>query len=104
MFDEAFACSLLKGKKGPLIAEGISTFHHTDIDTCDLGPGRNTWYTRAVGTLSAPSCATGMAHFGMAFHYMLANDGVVNAQCAVEDPSDIRLLVIRGPELACTGR
>jgi hypothetical protein len=104
VLDNASACSVLKGERGPLIAEGISTFHWTDINTCDLGSGKNTWYGRAVGTLSAPSCASGMAHFRMNFHYMLANDGVVNQQCLVDDLSDIRSVVIRGPEVTCLAR
>jgi hypothetical protein len=45
-----------------------------------------------------------MAHFRMNFHYMLANDGVVNQQCLVDDLSDIRSVVIRGPEVTCLAR
>lgn len=72
-------------------------------NTCAVGPGCNTWYWRAVGSLAAPSCPSGMAHFAMAFHYMLARDAVLD-NCQPTNPADIITLDLRGPDLTCIGR
>lgn len=103
--DDAAWCALLRGRSAPLVAEGIADFKWTDINTCNWGPGQNTWYQRGVGNLAASSCPSGIAHFSMQFHYGLApgTPAQVPYDCAI-DPADIRLLVIRGPDLKCIGQ
>jgi hypothetical protein len=103
--DDAAWCAMLSGQSAPLVAEGISEFKWNDLNTCNWGPGKNTWYPRAVGNLTAPSCPSGMTHFNMEFHYQLApgTPSPVPPDCSI-DPAAIRALVIRGPDLKCTGR
>lgn len=102
-------CEILQGDWGPLVADGIAGFQWNDHNTCNLGPGKNTWDMRAVGNLTAPTCNKGMAHFDMTFHYMLTNDAVVipnpGGGCSVEDPAHhVRNVVIRGPNVNCIGK
>jgi hypothetical protein len=104
VFGDAALCELLNGDRGPLIAEGISELHANSTNSCDFGPGRNQYYWRAVGNLSAESCTSGMAHFNMEFHYMWPLEAGITPECVPQDWSLLRLLVIRGPDLKCIGQ
>lgn len=100
-------CEIINGDWGPLVAGGIAEFQWNDHNTCNLGPGKNTWDMRAVGNLSAPLdvCPSGMTHFDFTFHYMLTNDAYVDpATCTLDDPAHIRKVVIRGPDVKCIGK
>jgi hypothetical protein len=103
-YSDAFTCSLLKGESGVLLAEGTSKWFWNDINTCNVGPGRNAFYLRSVGSLSAPSCPRGVAQFDMGFHYLLANDAVLDENCQLQDPADLLAVVVRGPDLTCIGK
>ena len=98
VFNWTFACDLLTGVEGQLLAEGISTYRRSDTNVCNGGPGRSHLQLRAVGNLTTPSCARGIAHFEMGFHWMLEQDGVCG------DPADVIDVTVRGPELKCIGQ
>jgi hypothetical protein len=86
---------------------GISEITHTDIDTCNLGPGRNTWSDRVHGFLSTPRtvCSSGMAKHDLVLKWMLPLDAYVDPDtCAAGDPSQIRLVAAQGPSLKCIGK
>jgi hypothetical protein len=91
-FDWTYFCALVRGEKTPLLAEGISEFYETGINNYLMGPGANPWSWRAVGTLTAPGCTSGMAKFSLHHQYKAIDDIY----------SWIR--VMRGPDLTCIGR
>jgi hypothetical protein len=101
---EAIACSLLRGEAGVLLAEGTTEWKYGETNACKAGPGRDSYYYRSVGSLVAPSCPRGLARFEMGFHYLLAKDAVLDENCQLQDPADIRAVVVRGPDLDCIGR
>jgi len=98
----------VQGRKGHLLADGVSEFGWNDHNTCNLGPGQNNWDMRAVGTLITPpgvcSSGSGMAKFSFTFHYMLTKDACVDANCAIDEPAHIRKVVIQGPDSKCIGK
>ena len=101
---DAYACSILEGGEGPLLAEGLTEWLATDRNVCGLGPGRHTWSFMAKGILAAPNyCPNGMARFEMQLRSMLANGAIVTAECAI-DPADIRDIKLDLPTLACMGK
>lgn len=98
-----FLCTFLQ--TAAPAAWGISEFKHTDIDTCNLGPGRNTWSDRVHGLLQTPKtvCSSGMAKHDLVLKWMLPLDAYVDPSCAV-DSSLIKLVVAQGPALKCIGK
>ena len=107
-----WVCDVLKGYEGQLLAEGVSEFRWNDHNSCNLGPGQNTWDQRAIGTLTSQpgvcGAGLGMAQFDFTFHYMLTKDAVViqvpGDGCYVDDPTHVRKVVIQGPDLKCIGK
>jgi hypothetical protein len=91
----------------PRSAEGISEMTHTDIDTCNLGPGRNTWSDRVHSFLYTPKtvCSSGIAKHDLVLNWMISLDAYVDPiTCIAADPSQIRLVAAHGPSLKCIGK
>jgi hypothetical protein len=104
VWDPAFLCAFLQT---PPSAEGISDVKWVDINTCQTGPGQNTWSHSAHGMLYTPStvCSSGMAKFDMVLKWMLTADAYVDPDtCTVDDDSHVRLVVGQGPSLKCVGK
>jgi hypothetical protein len=92
----AWMCSLLRGEVGPLLAEGVSSFHWNFVTNQTL---------RGSGLLDATSCSSGTARFDFSVHYQLAKDAAIGPDCTLLDPDhDIRRIQANGPDLTCLGR
>lgn len=107
--NQAWMCRLLNGQEGQLLAQGVAAFKWSEQNFCNQGPGQYTWFLHAVGNLSdvAGVCSSGVAHFDFTFHLALTEgaSAVLDpwGNCIV-DYADFRKVVIRGPDLRCTGR
>ena len=101
----AWACSLLTGELGPLLASGVSRYQwNFATNDCVAGPPRDNQTIRGSGILAAPACSSERARFAFSLHYQLAKDAAISPDCTLLDPEhDILRLRAEGPDLTCLG-
>jgi len=101
-------CGFIQGDSfASPIAEGMVQFHVSDINSCNLGPGRNTWFWRVNGELvdlrEDDACESGEVNVKMLDHWQLTKDAVPNPDCEFVFPDDYIHVKRTPPTLTCKG-